>query len=86
MNTTDRRRSLEELSRLGQEAFERHVRPMLQPEDDGKILIIDVDTGEYEIDANDYTAVMRMRSRKPTAETWLMRVGQKTAYKIRCSR
>jgi hypothetical protein len=86
MNAAEPRRSLDEIARLGREAFDRHVRPVLRPEDDGKFVAIDVDTGEYEIDADDYTAVTRMRGRKPTAETWLMRVGEKAAYKIRRDR
>jgi hypothetical protein len=86
MPATEPRRSLDEIARLGQEAFDRHVRPALRPEDDGKFIVLDIDTGEYEMDADDYTAVMKMRDRKPTAETWLMRVGQKAAYKIRWNR
>jgi hypothetical protein len=59
------------------------VRPLLRPEDDGKFVALDIDTGEYEIDADDYTAVMRLRTRKPGAEIWLERAGQPAAYKFR---
>ena len=76
-------RSLDERDRLATETFDRRVRPLLRPEDDGKFVAIDIDTGDYEIDEDDYTAVMRLRTRNPGAEIWLECAGQPTAYKIR---
>jgi hypothetical protein len=76
----------DELARLGSEAFDRHVRPMLRPEDDGKFVAIDIDTGDHEIDEDDYAAVMRLRTRRPSAEVWLGRIGQPAAYRMRRGR
>ena len=69
MPATESHRTPEELARLGAEAFDRHVRPTLRPEDDGKFVAIDVVTGDYEIDEDDYAAVMRLRAagRRPTS-------------------
>ena len=35
------------------------------------------------LDEDDYTAVTRLRARRPSADVWLARVGQPTAYKLR---
>lgn len=79
--------TLDELAALGGEIFERQVKPALRPEDHGKFVAIDVESGEYEIDEDDYTAVTRLRSRKPAADIWLMRAGYPAAYQIlECSR
>jgi hypothetical protein len=86
MPDTEPRRSLEEIARLGAEAYDRHVRPALRPEDDRKFAAIDIDTGDYELDEDDYAAVTRLRSRRPSAEVWLERVGQPAAHKIRRGR
>ena len=86
MHTTKLDRSLDECARLGTETFDRLVRPLLRPEDDGKFVAIDIDTGDYEIDEDDYTAIMRLSARCPAAEIWLECVGQATATKIRCAR
>lgn len=86
MPTTEPRRGLEEVARLGAEVFDRQVRPALRPEDDGKFVAIDIETGDYELDADDYTAVTRLRARRPTAEVWLGRVGQPAAYQMRSNR
>jgi hypothetical protein len=85
MPATETRRSPEELARLGAEAFDQRVRPMLRPDDEGKFVAIDVGTGEFEIDDDDYTAVVRLRKRSPQAEIWLGRVGAPAAYRMgRC--
>lgn len=73
---------LAEDARRGQEAFEQHVRPVLRPEDDSKFVAIDIETGSYEIDADDYAATGRLLARLPAARMWLMRVGQATAYRM----
>ncbi len=82
MDTSNRRHTLEELDRLGEEIFDRRVKPTLRPEDHGKFVAIDVDTGEYEMDEDDYTAVMRLLARMPAADCWLIRVGYPTTCRI----
>jgi hypothetical protein len=79
--------SPDEVERLGEENFKNMVRPNLRPEDNGKFVAIDVVSGGYEIDTDDYMAVMRLEARIPDAEIWLLRAGYPTAYKfagIRC--
>jgi hypothetical protein len=82
MPATTSNRSLDELARLGDEVFDRRVRPALRPEDDGRFVAIDVDSGEYEIDADDYAAVARLKARVPTADVWLARAGSPTTCRI----
>lgn len=82
MSATEPSHTPEELARLGEQIFEQQVRPALQPADDGKFVAIDVDSGDYEIDADDYSAVARLRARKPAADVWLMRAGSPTTYRM----
>ena len=86
MAAADSRRCSEELARLGDEAYNRRVRPTLRPEDENKFVAIDVVTGEFEIDPDDYSAVMRLHERIPEADIWLCRVGRPTAYIMRSGR
>jgi hypothetical protein len=69
-------------SRRGQDAFERIVKPHLRPEDDGKFVAIDIATGSYEIDPDDYQATERLLARTPDARVWLLRAGSETTYRI----
>jgi len=82
MPATESRHTPDELARLGAQIFDQQVRPALQPADDGKFVAIDVETGDYEIDEDDYTAVARLRSRRPAADMWLMQAGYPTTYRM----
>jgi hypothetical protein len=80
-STTKPRRTLDELAALGGDIFDQQIRPALRPQDDGNFVAIDVETGDYEVDEDDYTAVARLRSRKPAADVWLMLAGCPTTYR-----
>jgi len=69
-------------ARQGQEAFDRFVKPNLHPEDNGKFVAVDIQSGEYEIDADDYQATGRLMARLPRARIWLLRAGHPTTYRI----
>jgi hypothetical protein len=77
------RYSKEEFARRGQEIYERDIRPRLRPEDEGKFVAIDIETGMYEMDADDYTAGARLYERRPEAQPFLVRVGYPAAHVIR---
>lgn len=81
MPVIESRRSPEELARLGAEIFDRRVRPALRPEDDNRFVAIDIASGDYEIDEDDYAAVSRLRARHPSAEVWLERAGHPAPYR-----
>jgi hypothetical protein len=86
MPVAESRPDPEELERLAKEVYDHRVRPRLRPEDEYKFVAIDVETGDFEVDANDYTAVMQLRGRNPSAEIWLDRVGWIGASKLRSPR
>jgi hypothetical protein len=79
------KRSSEEFAKLGQEIFERRVRPALTPEDDGKYVAIDIATEDYEIDNNDWHAIMRLSDRCRGGQIWLLRIGKpvQMSYRMR---
>ena len=69
------RYSKEEFARRGNEIYERDVRPHLSPRDDGKFVAIDIETGSYEVDANEIAASRRLLARHPEAQIWFRQVG-----------
>ena len=72
----------EEFARRGQEVYERVVRPQITPSDDGKFAAVDIETGLFEVDADDFTATERLLRRNPEAQIWMVRVGDRAAYRI----
>jgi len=82
MEVTDRQRSLDETARLGTDLLERCIVPSLPPKDAGRFVAVDVNTGEYEVDDDDYAAVHRLHARVPGADVWLGMVGEPAAYRM----
>ncbi len=82
MSTTKRRYSKEEFARRGDAVYERTVRPKLSPEDTGKFVAIDIDTGEYEIDQDELKAGDKLRARLPEAQIWIVRVGSRYVHRF----
>ena len=72
-----------EVGEIGREVYERVVVPQLRPEDRGKYVAVDVDAGEFEVDADDLTAVDRLLDRRPGVRLLLMRAGYPTTYTMR---
>jgi len=76
------RYSKEEFARRGTELYEQVVRPTVGPDDQGKFVAIDIESGEFEIDEDDYTAGRRLRDRMPESQTWIHCIGADSAYFI----
>jgi hypothetical protein len=84
MSNRGPRYSMEEFARRGREIYQRDIKPTLQPEDDGKFVIIDIETGMYEIDSDERAAGDRLYARRPDAQPWTERVGYRGAHWIGC--
>ncbi len=48
----------------------------------GTLVVIDVDSGDYEVDTNEVDAWMRLRERRLDAVTWVERVGYPAPYRM----
>ena len=53
---------------------------MMTKADIGRFVVIDVNSGEYEIAGKDVEATLRLRERVPDAYTYAIRVGYSAAY------
>ena len=72
----------EEIVRRGQRLFEQSIRSQVPAESRGKFLVIDIETGLYEVDSSDLEAMQRARARNPDAALYIMRIGFPTAYRL----
>jgi hypothetical protein len=82
MNSTKSLYDSGEFSRRGREIYEREVYPKVGPSEKDSFVAIDIDSGDYEIDRDDFTATERLLARHADAQIWLVRVGQPAAYRI----
>jgi hypothetical protein len=82
MGSVKRRYGKEEFVRRGDAIYEKDVRPQLKPADEGKFAAIDIESGMYEIDADELKAGNRLRARIPEAQIWMVRVGHRSVHRI----
>jgi hypothetical protein len=76
------RYSKEEFARRGNEIYDRDILPKLKPEDNGKLIAIDIETGDYELDRDLLMASDRLAVRHPDAQIWVRRVGSSYVYRF----
>ena len=73
--TTPVRRTSEEVGRLGDAIYERDIRSQVEKTHHGKIVAIDVDSGDYSIGENVIAATERLLAQNPDADIWAVKVG-----------
>lgn len=76
------RYSLDEIARLGDEVYERDVLPTVTAKDAGRYVAIDVESGAFEIGADELSAAHGLLARKPDAQVWLQRVGVRYLHRF----
>lgn len=74
--------SSEEITAQGEAIYREQIRSLVETTEKGKFAIIDIETGDYEIDTRDATATLRLLERRPGAVTYAVRIGYRTAYRI----
>ena len=76
------RHSREEFARRGEDLYERVVLPVVRPSDEGKFVLIDIESGDYEVDGDELAASDRLLERRPGAQVWMRRVGSPYARRF----
>lgn len=76
------RYSREEVARRGDEIYDHEILPLLSAEDEGKLALIDVETGDYEVDLDEIAASDRLLARHPDAQVWMRQVGSRYARRF----
>lgn len=69
------RYSKEEHARRGEELYEQQIRPQVEIGSHGKIVALDVDSGDFEVAENMIAACERLLARRPDAQIWCVRIG-----------
>ena len=72
----------EEIGARGEEIYQTQIRDKVDPKYKGKFLVLDIETGNYEIDAEDLVATDRLLAKHPNAIIYGVRVGFPAAYGI----
>ena len=76
------RYSTNEIVARGKEIYEKQLKSKLEPQNLGKYLVIDIETGEYEMDENDLKAALRAYQKNPAGARFEMQIGYATSGTI----
>ena len=76
------RYSREEVIRRGKAVYEEQLRAQVEPNNTGKFLVIDIETGEYEIDRDEVAALKRAKAKRSDAPLYMLRIGHRAAYQL----
>jgi hypothetical protein len=75
--------SKEEIARRGEELYENSIRTQVEiPENIGKIISINIDTGDFEIDQDLILACQRLKAKHSNAALWTERIGYDAVYAV----
>ncbi len=75
--------SLEEIGRRGQRLYEESIRAKVETEPNiGKQIVIDIETGDYDIDEDGLAASRRLLARHPGAALYGARIGYDAVYAL----
>ena len=73
----------ESVASRGKELYATKIRDLTRGTAKGDFVVIDIHSGDFEVDSDDVTATMRLMERRPDAITWAVRVGFPAAYNLR---
>jgi hypothetical protein len=76
------RYSKQEHARRGEEIYEHRLRAQLEPGNHGKIVAIDIDTGEYEVANAVISASEPLLARLRDAQIWCVRIGHRAVHRF----
>lgn len=77
MPTMRPRYSKEEFAQRGDDMYETKVRALVEEGNEGKFVVLDIETGAYEVDVDELAASDRLFARVPDAQVWLKRIGSR---------
>jgi hypothetical protein len=71
-----------EFATRGETIYEEKIRPVIESARPAGFVAIDIETGDYEVDADEIAASDRLMARNPKAQIWLRRVGSRYARRF----
>ncbi|MCZ6678370.1 MAG: hypothetical protein O7E52_14105 [Candidatus Poribacteria bacterium] len=76
------RYATEEIAARAKALYEQEIRAKVEPNNKGKYIVIDIETGEYEIDENHFAGSRRAAEKHPGGARFAMRIGYQAMGRI----
>ena len=72
----------EEVAAHGEAIYEQQTRTKVEATHKSQFVVIDIETGAYEIDADDLGATKRVLAKRPAAVLYGLHIGYPAAYRL----
>ena len=72
----------EEIAQRGQAIYDQRIRAHVETAHRGKLLVLNIETGEYEIDRDELTALQRAKAKNPDGAFYILRIGAIATYRL----
>ena len=72
----------DEAARRGEAIYEKRVKPQVEKDNIGRIVAIDVHTGNFEVEDDILAASERLLARCPDAQAWFVRIGHRAVHRF----
>ena len=74
--------SPQEIARRGEEIYARQISPVHAERSAGQFVVVDIESGAFEIAADDLSATKLLLAKRPSAVLYGLRIGQRAAYRL----
>jgi len=74
--------AMDRLTERGLAIYEEKLKPQLEPERNGQVVAIHVDTEDYALGRNSYEAMRGIRARHPDGRLVILTIGQEPDYAL----
>jgi hypothetical protein len=72
----------EDIAQRGHELYETAIRSQVEADNTGKIVAIELATGDFEVADDTLTAAKQLRSRHPEAQIFCLRIGHRAVHRF----
>ena len=72
----------DEVCDRGEQIYAERIKRLVEPQENGKFIVIDIESGDYEIDEEHTDASRRMRERRPHSIRYAGKIGEEATYHI----
>ena len=74
--------TIEEVCDRGRQIYEERIKHLVESEHTGKFIVIDIESGDFEIGEEELDASARLKKRRPESVRYLAKIGCKAAYRM----
>jgi len=72
----------EEVAARGEALYAERIRAEVEAAHKGKFVVVDIETGDFEVDNDDLAATKRALAKRPDAVLYGLRIGSLVAYRL----